>query len=76
MRLSKLILIQGYTLKLEPQSGQNLKPQQVDGITQTIRLQGVEPGKGNNVKLRWRVSYSLAGQARNEQGELTSLGMV
>ena len=76
VRLFTLILIQGYTLKLEPQSGQNLKPQQIDGITQTIRLQGVEPGHGNNVKLRWKVSYSLAGQARNEQGELTSLGMM
>ncbi|KAJ8604571.1 hypothetical protein MRB53_041794 [Persea americana] len=33
------------TLKLEPQSGRNLQPRQRNGITQVIRLLGVEPGK-------------------------------
>ena len=67
---------QGYTLKLEPQSGRSLSPQQQNGITQTIRVQGVEQGKGNSVKMRWRASYSLAGQVVNEQGALEGLGVA
>jgi len=67
---------QGYTLKLEPQSGRSLSPQQQNGITQTIRVQGVEQGKGNVVKMRWRASYSLAGQVVNEQGAIEGLGVA
>jgi hypothetical protein len=53
-----------------------LSPQQQNGITQTIRVQGVEQGKGNIVKMRWRASYSLAGQVINEQGAIEGLGVA
>lgn len=67
---------QGYTLKLDPQSGRSLAPSQQNGITQTIRVQGVERGAGKSVKLRWRASYSLAGQVVNEQGAIEGLGVA
>ncbi|KAM0717586.1 hypothetical protein Q7P37_007438 [Cladosporium fusiforme] len=72
----QLAVTKGYTLKLDPQSGRSLSPHQQNGITQSIRVQGVERGKGNAVKLRWRASYSLAGQAVNEQGAIEGLGMA
>ncbi|KAK0305629.1 ARF-binding protein [Friedmanniomyces endolithicus] len=67
----------GLTLNLQPQSGRSLAPNQSQGITQSIRLQGVERGKGGTVKLRWRAGYSIAGVgAMNEQGEIVGLGVL
>jgi len=62
-------------LKLQPQSGRNLQPNQKNGITQVIQLHGVEPGKGQSVKVRWKASYWLGGQNIEEQGEIGSLGV-
>lgn len=70
-----MLCSQAYTLNLQPQSGRSLAPNQQNGITQTIRLQGVEKGKGTSVKMRWRAGYTLAGKAMNEQGEVTGLGV-
>ncbi|KAK6592452.1 VHS domain-containing protein [Botrytis cinerea] len=65
----------GYTLRLQPQSGRRLNPHQESGITQKIYLQGVEHGKGDQVKMRWKCSYKLGAQNSNEQGEIASLGI-
>lgn len=67
--------MQGYTLSLLPQSSRTLSPKQQNGITQTIRLQGVERGKGTSVKMRWRASYGVGGKQMNEQGEIVGLGV-
>ncbi|KAG9246006.1 VHS domain-containing protein [Calycina marina] len=64
-----------FSLHLQPQSGQFLQPRQRDGITQAITVNGVESGKGESVKLRWKASYLLGSQATNEQGEIASLGI-
>ncbi|EGP83497.1 unnamed protein product [Zymoseptoria tritici ST99CH_1A5] len=72
----QLAVTKGYTLKLEPQSSRNLAPKQQDGITQIIRLQGVERGKGGSVKMRWRAGYTVGGKQTNEQGELNGFGSV
>lgn len=65
----------GLTLKLTPQSGRNLLPNQQDGITQPIEVQGVQKGQANTVKMRWKASYKMAGVARQEQGEVPPLGI-
>ncbi|QSZ31457.1 hypothetical protein DSL72_001022 [Monilinia vaccinii-corymbosi] len=65
----------GYTLKLQPQSGRRLHPRQNSGITQKIYLQGVEHGKGDQVKMRWKCSYLIGTRNSNEQGEIASLGI-
>jgi len=38
-------------------------------------LQGVERGKGLGVKMRWRASYLLGGEKREEQRELAGVGV-
>lgn len=40
-----------------------------------MRVMGVEKGKGTSVKLRWRASYTIQGETKNEQGELAGLGV-
>lgn len=65
----------GAQLQLEPQSGVNLGPNQKGGITQTIRVNNVQRGAGNTVKMRWKASYNLGGQPKNEMGEIPSLGV-
>ncbi|EPS44586.1 hypothetical protein H072_1380 [Dactylellina haptotyla CBS 200.50] len=62
-------------LKMEHQSGTTLQPQQVDGIDQTVRITGVAPGAGGNVKMRWKVSYRIGDnfELKEENGEITGL---
>jgi len=69
-------VIKGYSLKLTPQSGRRLQPHEQAGVKQVIHLHGVEQGKGDTVKLRWKASYKLGVQPVNEQGEITSLGIA
>ncbi|RFU35437.1 hypothetical protein B7463_g903, partial [Scytalidium lignicola] len=66
----------GFTLKLQPQSGRNLSPLQKDGIRQTIYLNGVEEGKTDHVKMRWKISYLAGSTPINEQGEIPALGIA
>ncbi|KAI9725050.1 MAG: hypothetical protein M1812_000326 [Candelaria pacifica] len=66
----------GYSLKLEPQSGRTLLPHELNGITQVIRLNGVERGKGSSVKMRWKASYKVGSEMKEEHGELPALGIA
>ncbi|KAF2871029.1 ADP-ribosylation factor-binding protein-like protein GGA1 [Massariosphaeria phaeospora] len=66
----------GAQLQLEPQSGVSLSPNQQNGITQNIRVNGVQPGSGTSVKMRWKSSYTMGGQTINEMGEIPSLGVL
>lgn len=68
--------MQAYTLQLQPQSGRTLAPRQQRGIEQRMQLLGVERGRGDAVKMRWKCSYRLAGEVREEQGEIGSLGVA
>ncbi|KZF24700.1 VHS domain-containing protein [Xylona heveae TC161] len=72
----QVAVTRGYSLKLEPQSGRSMQPHQRNGITQSIHLNGVERGKGNTVKLRWKASYREGIEFREEQGEIPSLGVA
>ncbi|KAF2099959.1 VHS-domain-containing protein, partial [Rhizodiscina lignyota] len=72
----QVAVTKSYTLKLEPQSGRALGPNQSNGITQTIKLYGVEKGKGGAVKMRWKASYVLGMEGRkDEHGEISNLGI-
>jgi ADP-ribosylation factor-binding protein GGA len=57
---------------MELQSGASLAPNQLNGITQIIRLAGVQRG---SVKMRWKLSYQVGGTGREETGEVGSLGV-
>ncbi|KAH7138284.1 ADP-ribosylation factor-binding protein-like protein GGA1 [Dendryphion nanum] len=64
-----------YQQQMEHQSGVSLAPNQQGGISQIIRLNGVQTGQGGNVKMRWKVSYLLAGVRKDEMGEILNLGV-
>ncbi|KAL9105002.1 MAG: hypothetical protein Q9163_000099 [Psora crenata] len=65
----QVAVTKGFSLNLAPQSGRTLQPKQRDGITQSILVQGVTRGQADSVKMRWKSSYKLAGDIRQEQGE-------
>ena len=65
-----------YSLQLRPQTGRDLSPGQKIGVQQEILLSGVPSGKGNSVKMRFKVSYQLDGKPLEEQGTVPSLGIA
>lgn len=67
---------QSYTLQLRPQSGRDIAPQQQAGVQQGMVLDGIESGKGNSVKIRFKASYKLGSEAREEQGMVPALGIA
>lgn len=64
-----------YSLELKPQTGRDMPPLARHAIQQEVILNGVPVGKGNAVKMRFKVSYELNGQTRDEQGNVPSLGI-
>ncbi|KIX06810.1 uncharacterized protein Z518_04786 [Rhinocladiella mackenziei CBS 650.93] len=64
-----------YSLQLKPQSGREMSPRSRHAIQQEVLLRGVPVGKGNVVKMRFKVAYELNGQPREEQGNVPSLGI-
>ena len=73
---ARLTTVKGFLLRLKPQSGRILLPHQRNGITQDLFLEGVERGKGGTVKMRWKVSYKVGSESKEQQGEIASLGDV
>ncbi|CAP94560.1 hypothetical protein E8E15_002914 [Penicillium rubens] len=65
-----------YTLQLRPQSGRDIAPQQQNGVQQEMLIDGIDVGKGNSVKIRFKVFYKLGGEAREEQGMVPALGIA
>ncbi len=41
-----------------------------------MHLKGVERGKGEGVRVRWKASYKLGNVPQEEQGEIPSLGIA
>ncbi|KAL4821673.1 VHS domain-containing protein [Aspergillus spinulosporus] len=65
-----------YTLQLRPQSGRDIAPLQQNGVQQEMLLDGIDMGKGNSVKIRFRVSYRLGSETKEEQGMVPALGIA
>ncbi|KAJ9480441.1 hypothetical protein VN97_g13134 [Penicillium thymicola] len=65
-----------YTLQLRPQSGRDISPQQQNGVQQELLIDGIDVGKGNLVKIRFKVSYKLGSEAHEEQGMVPPLGIA
>lgn len=45
-------------------------------MKQEMVLDGIDNGKGNSVKIRFKVSYRLGAEAREEQGMVPALGIA
>lgn len=69
-------IYQGFSLRLTPQSGRILNPLQKNAIAISIEINGVAKGQANSVKMRWKASYKVAGDLRQEQGDVPALGIV
>ncbi|PLB46857.1 VHS-domain-containing protein [Aspergillus steynii IBT 23096] len=65
-----------YTLQLRPQSGRDVGPQQTNGVQQEMLVDGVETGKGNSIKMRFKVSYRMGNERKEEQGMVPALGIA
>jgi ADP-ribosylation factor-binding protein GGA len=65
--------VQQYNLELQPQSSLVLTPNQKNGITQSIKIRGVQQGQGSKVRMRWKVGYSLGGLPQEESGAVDGL---
>ncbi|KAK0611607.1 VHS domain-containing protein [Immersiella caudata] len=74
----QLAVTKGYELQLSPQSGRNLAPKQSAGITQSISVfrTNNKAEKVQSIKLRWRVSYKVGGEVRNEMGEIPEFSLA
>ncbi|KAL3463176.1 VHS domain-containing protein [Aspergillus heterothallicus] len=65
-----------YTLHLRPQSGRDIAPLQTNGVQQEMLIDGIDLGKGNSVKIRFRVSYRVGNESKEEQGMVPALGIA
>ncbi|PGH29870.1 hypothetical protein GX50_07363 [[Emmonsia] crescens] len=65
-----------YSLHLTPQSGRHLAPLQQNGVRLEMQLNGIPFGDGNSVKLRYKVSYKLGKEEKEEQGRVPPLGIA
>lgn len=41
-----------------------------------MEISGVELGQANSVKMRWKAVYKVAGDPREEEGEVPALGIA
>lgn len=76
--LTLLTLRQGFELQLSPQSGRSLGPNEASGVVQTVEVwhAGDKNKKVESIKLRWRVSYRIGGEVKNEMGEIPEFGLA
>ncbi|EJT75820.1 ADP-ribosylation factor-binding protein GGA1 [Gaeumannomyces tritici R3-111a-1] len=65
----------GYESQLQPQTGRDLAAKQNRGVTQVLDVwhAGDKNKKVESFKLRWRVAYRLAGEMKNETGEVAEI---
>ncbi|KAI1331498.1 VHS-domain-containing protein [Xylariaceae sp. FL0255] len=68
----RLAVTKGYELQLQPQSGRALQPHQQNGVNQAIQIwfAGDKTKRVATAKLRWRVSYTLGGETKDETGAI------
>ncbi|KAI9755704.1 MAG: hypothetical protein M1815_004699 [Lichina confinis] len=72
----QVAVTKGMKLQLQPQTGQTLLPNQRSGVEQQMSVQPVPEGSGNSVRIRWKLSYTLDSQLKNEHGEVTNMGIL
>ncbi|KAL2255325.1 hypothetical protein VTK26DRAFT_3605 [Humicola hyalothermophila] len=74
----QLAVTKGYELQLEPQSGRTLGPGQNFGVRQMIKVwhAGNRERKVEAIKLRWRVSYKVGQELKQETGEIPEFSIA
>ncbi|GKT48454.1 putative ADP-ribosylation factor-binding protein [Colletotrichum spaethianum] len=74
----QLAATRGYELGLRPQTGRSLAPNQSRGVTQFVEVwhTGDKNRKVQSLKLRWRISYKVGAEAKNEMGEIPEFSIA
>ncbi|KAM7221921.1 VHS domain containing protein [Rhypophila decipiens] len=73
-----LAVTKGYELQLQPQSGRSLEPKQSRGVSQSMNVwhAGNKAKKVDAIKLRWKIAYKVAGELRNEVGDIPEFSIA
>ncbi|KAH7018076.1 VHS domain-containing protein [Microdochium trichocladiopsis] len=68
----QLAVTKGYRLSPFPQSGRSLAPSEVRGVQQNMVVSHAANAtqKVEGLKLRWRMTYTLGGEAKAETGDI------
>ncbi|UKZ49596.1 hypothetical protein TrVGV298_003843 [Trichoderma virens] len=74
----QLAVTKGYELQLKPQTGRSLSPKQSRGVTQEVDVwhTGNRNQRVDSVKLRWRASYKVGEEVKNEMGEIAEFSLA
>ncbi|EEY23633.1 VHS domain-containing protein [Verticillium alfalfae VaMs.102] len=74
----QVAVTKGYEIKISPQTGVALEPKQSRGVTQTVEVNhaGDRSRKVEALKLRFRVSYKVGGELRNEAGAVSEFSIA
>ncbi|PTB62432.1 golgi-localized gamma-adaptin [Trichoderma citrinoviride] len=74
----QLAVTKGYELQLKPQTGRSLSPKQSRGVTQEVDVwhTGNRSQRVESVKLRWRASYKVGEELKNEMGEIAEFSIA
>ncbi|KAI1424306.1 ADP-ribosylation factor-binding protein GGA2 [Xylaria sp. FL1777] len=74
----QLAVTKGYELKLQPQTGRTLQPNQDNGVTQVIQVwhAGETTKKVDSARLRWRVSYTWGTEPKAETGDIPEFSIA
>ncbi|KAL7951225.1 VHS domain-containing protein [Trichoderma barbatum] len=74
----QLAVTKGYELQLKPQTGRSLSPKQSRGVTQEVDVwhTGNKNQRVDSVKLRWRASYKVGEEVKNEMGEIAEFSLA
>ncbi|KAI6088297.1 VHS-domain-containing protein [Hypoxylon rubiginosum] len=74
----QVAVTKGFELQMQPQTGRTIQPQQTWGVRQDVEAfhAGDKSKRVETIKLRWRVSYTLAGKLERETGEIPEFGIA
>ncbi|KAF5136748.1 ADP-ribosylation factor-binding protein GGA2 [Metarhizium anisopliae] len=74
----QLAVTKGYELQLKPQTGRDLAPKQSRGVTQEVDIwhAGNRGHRVDSVKLRWRATYNVGAEKKNEMGEIPEFSLA
>jgi ADP-ribosylation factor-binding protein GGA len=64
-----------YALQLKPATSKDIPPKARNAVSQEVLLTGVPVGKGRQIRMRFKVAYSLGGKAMEETGAVNGLGV-
>ncbi|CAG9941377.1 unnamed protein product [Clonostachys rosea f. rosea IK726] len=74
----QLAVTKSFELALKPQTGRSLTPKQSRGITQEVGIwhAGNRALKVESAKLRWRLTYKVGEEVKNEMGEVPEFSIA